>query len=288
MQFSFKSEDGFSMLCIADADVYAVGDVHGQFERLMYNIKASDIRDSVIIIAGDIGLGFNSSKYMELMYESKMKKVLEERNVLIIGVRGNHDKPCLFNDDEQRVQYPRFIAVPDYTLVKVDNGKGSNVVWALLVGGAISIDRTYRMKSAELEMELYYRYGHTPRESYWIDEPPVYDEEKLSDILGVLEKEKAKIDCVITHTCPTFCFPTTKSSIEGWLKADPELENDLDKERDTMENLYDALISNNQTLERWVYGHFHDSHVDFINDTKFVLLSNIERKFDCEIVARNL
>ena len=50
---------------------------------------------------------------------------------------------------------------------------------------------------------------HVP-ETYWEDEPNVYDGTELDE----LEKHGIRIDTICTHTCPSFCYPTGKESIQ--------------------------------------------------------------------------
>ena len=47
--------------------------------------------------------------------------------------------------------------------------------------------------------------------SYWSDEMPVYDKEKLDSI-----SQELKIDTVITHTTPSFCELILKDGLKEW------------------------------------------------------------------------
>ena len=62
---------------------------------------------------------------------------MNQANNWIVFVRGNHDNPAYF--DGATFYYKRFIAVPDYTILQACNHT------ILCVGGAISIDRIYRI-----------------------------------------------------------------------------------------------------------------------------------------------
>ena len=67
----------------------------------------------------------------------EMPSRMNQANNWIVFVRGNHDNPAYF--DGATFNYKRFIAVPDYTILQAC----SHTI--LCVGGAISIDRIYRI-----------------------------------------------------------------------------------------------------------------------------------------------
>ena len=67
----------------------------------------------------------------------EMPSRMNQANNWIVFVRGNHDNPAYF--DGATFYYKRFIAVPDYTILQACNHT------ILCVGGAISIDRIYRI-----------------------------------------------------------------------------------------------------------------------------------------------
>lgn len=87
-------------------------------------------------MAGDCGFGFEKKEYYEQMVRRNTKR-MNQANNWIVFVRGNHDNPAYF--DGTTFNYKRFIAVPDYTILQACNHS------ILCVGGAISIDRIYRI-----------------------------------------------------------------------------------------------------------------------------------------------
>ena len=91
------------------------------------------------------------------------------------------------------------------------------------------------------------------------------------------------IDTVVTHTAPSFCPLQDKHGVRSWLLSDPELFSDLDKERDIMDQIYSELIKYNHQLERWYYGHFHESAATHIDNVIFKML-DIEEM--CELPQR--
>ena len=193
-------------------------------------------------------------------------------------VRGNHDDPSYFN--EEKINFTNIKSVPDYSIITVGD------YHILCVGGGISIDRLYRKAEYEGRLKLAQTYHpyFTEEElknvfcfpSYWEDEMPVYDEDKLNEIndLGL------NISYVISHTSPHFCFKNDKDGIKRFIEKDPQLSEDLDVERATMTSIYNKLKEDNHLLLKWVYGHFHSHNDDMIEGTRFIALCASDWTFD--------
>lgn len=248
--------------------IYAVGDIHGCFNKLVEMIKRYDITNSCIIVCGDCGLGFLSINGTSTDL-SKLNKLAKDNNVHIVMVRGNHDDPAYFNNGY--INTDNIIAVPDYTVL---NGS------ILLVGGATSIDRTYRQDKEEYRYRKYsmyhpdktiYDYRAEYGSFYWYDEAPIYSEEAMDELI----KEGIKIKHVCTHTCPSFCDPQEKDGIRSWIAHDPGLEEDINNERQVMDNIWNRLVTDTHPLESWTYGHYHrHSHEDY-EGVSFTMLDAI-------------
>ena len=115
------------------------GDVHGDFNQLVFKLCVQyRMRDALLIVAGDCGFGFEKRESYENMVRRNVKR-MNEANNWIVFVRGNHDNPAYF--DGCAFRYKRFVAVPDYAIIQAC----SHTI--LCVGGAISIDRQYRMNT---------------------------------------------------------------------------------------------------------------------------------------------
>lgn len=241
--------------------LYISGDIHGEFRTLAYNIKRLGIKDAVIIVAGDCGIGFEKIEHYEQLYR-KIKKTLDKNNCILLLVRGNHDDPCYF--EEELVDFPRMKTIPDYSTVK------ASYRTVLCVGGAISVDRHER----QLDIEMRRLTRKSEISIYWENEYPVYKESEIQQIsdLGI------SIDTVVTHTAPSFCYPQTKRGIEFRMINDKDLEKDIDNERSVMTQIYNKLIENNHKIKDWMYGHFHLSHTEFIDGVRFSLLDIDELK----------
>ena len=228
------------------------GDLHGEFNLLRFIIKSNEFKDSVIVIAGDCGFGFEKLAYYMNIY-NKMKKLLEERNILVLFVRGNHDDPAYFNN--KMINFEYFKTIPDYEVLSFSDG--FNV---LCVGGATSIDRKWRIHKQE---DAIYR------KLYWEDESPVYN----NGALDTIKANGINVDMVIAHSSPKFAPLHTKEGIEMFLLDDDLLESDIESERTILTLVYNHLINDGHKLKYWIYGHFHQ-HSRFISieNVKFVML----------------
>jgi hypothetical protein len=226
------------------SNIIVVGDTHGKIKELGYNIRERyKITDSIICLAGDIGLGFNKPMY-HLNEFKYFNEIAKKTNNVIFVVRGNHDDPEYFNG--QCFEYSNVKLVPDYYFLE------TQIYDILFVGGGISIDRTYR----------------TLGSTYWMNEFPVYREDKLKII--------DKPDIVITHSAPTFCHPTDKIGLLEWSKLDKQLLEDCDKDRMVFTKIFDYLKNNNKQPKHWIYGHFHMSYNQLIDGTQFKVLNELE------------
>ena len=237
------------------------GDIHGDFTSLVYKCCVQyGMTDTLIIVAGDCGFGFENPSYYEDVYK-KCRNKLSKANNWIVFVRGNHDNPAYFND--QHIKHARWMTIPDYSIIKAC---GHTI---LCVGGATSIDRALRMASKKYHLPT--KDNPLIPTSYWLNEQPVFDQERLD----VIDKNHA-IDVVITHTSPSFCALTSHNFLEDWIMVDPALLDDLKNERQVMDDIYNYLYTKNHPLRYWYYGHFHESWHEQINDTMFHLLDIME------------
>ena len=126
-------------------DLYCIGDIHGKFNSIKGFIKQNDIRNSLIIVCGDCGIGFESTKHYEQTVFPDIIHILKKYNDKLIFIRGNHDSRTIF--DSGIFNYDELKVVPDYTVVNIYYNEDKCAVKhsILCVGGATSIDRTYRL-----------------------------------------------------------------------------------------------------------------------------------------------
>ena len=149
-----------------------IGDVHGEFKELSNKLANTNVKNSTFIQVGDFGLGFKR-KENEAAELNTLNKRLKDLNNEMYVIRGNHDDPSYFTSNRS---YSNILFLEDYTLLKVE---GKNI---LLVGGAISIDRSWRVLN----------------NSYWLEEVFVYDKIKLENALRNFDR----VDIVVTHNAP--------------------------------------------------------------------------------------
>ena len=230
-------------------DLYFVGDIHGNFRSFMKNIE--NYKDTCFIICGDIGIGFSDQPLRKLQgfIKTTMLPFLQKRNNKVFCIRGNHDNPEYFKNN--LINNDFFKLVDDYTVITYQN---NNI---LCIGGGLSIDRIDR----------------TVGKSYWTDEMPVFDKNKIDEILS-----KFEINIIATHTAPSFVAIKDKGKIVSYfLIFDKNLQDDLKKERKTMDDIYNYIIQK-QLIKCWYYGHFHGSFLEQVNNTTFIGLNIEEMK----------
>ena len=225
--------------------IVVVGDIHGDFNKLIHKCCLRyKLRDTLIVVAGDCGIGFERPGYYDYVYE-RNRKYLSRSNCWLVMMRGNHDNPAYFNGSH-RLCHERFMTVPDYAVLTACG----HVL--LCVGGAVSVDRNMRMNSP------YYHDadGCDPleRNVYWKDEAPVFDRGRVEEIGKVFE-----IDTVVTHSAPSVCDRIVKMGLYSFSIDDDQLLGDVEEERKTLEQLRSYLLECGHPLRRWFYGHFHQS-----------------------------
>lgn len=261
----------FALYDFPECDSIVVsGDIHGDFNLLVNKMCVQyQMRNTLLIVAGDCGFGFEKKDYYENMVRRNVKRINEHNN-WILFLRGNHDNPAYF--DGTTFKHKRFIAIPDYSVVKAKEHT------ILCVGGAISIDRHYRIEVWEQKQKKLHKYTHkTSIEDklqtnyYWVNEAPNYNEDLLSMITAAYQ-----VDTIITHTAPSFCELQSKSGLTQWAANDEHLLVDVQKERETMDAVYEKMKGTHQPISHWFYGHFHQSWHSSIEGVLFRMLDIME------------
>ena len=211
--------------------IFYLGDTHEVF--IINRLLESRLPEgSLVIHVGDLGLGFGP-KIHDKIDLAKLNETLVNNDLTLWAIRGNHDDPQWWNNQRLTEEFSNIELVPDYTAREVNGEK------YLFVGGAISVDRN-----------AHYSNGTPVREqgrTWWADE--VVEERDLAQI--------SECDVLITHTCPSYIGPPTKSShMDYYAKNDPTLLDELTQERHFMDQLV------NKTKPRLlVCGHMHRSEI---------------------------
>lgn len=222
--------------------VLVCGDIHGDFKGVVYKLCIQyGCTDTILIIAGDCGFGFEKHGYYETIYNQVASR-LRKANNWVLFVRGNHDDPSYFS--KEKVSYKRWRCVPDYSIVQAC---GHNI---LCVGGATSIDRYMRKDENMRRSER----GHTQTAVWWPEEASVFDEDALLYI-----PVESPIDAVVSHTAPSFCELSSHRGLQSWAATDPNLITDVMQERKIMDQILCTLKENEHPVKHWYYGHFHQS-----------------------------
>lgn len=267
---------------------YFIGDIHGEFNSLKSCIKKYELANCILFCSGDIGLGFEKPQHYKNIFP-KINRLCKEQNVNIIFIRGNHDDPVYF--DNKTINYSHIKAVSDYTVVQIfnkfDEFQTVPIHSVLCVGGATSIDRTYRLQVMNNYIDSYMRRHHNSSieeaknnipKGYWEDEQPIFDEEILNDI----KENNIQIDVICSHTCPSNCQPLTKYDNERRFIEDPQLKEDITQERVIIDQIRNKIIKDNHPLNLWVYGHYHYRNNEIIDNVKYIMLDMMRMgKWDC-------
>lgn len=236
------------------------GDIHGDFVPLVYEISVRyGMHDTLVIVAGDCGFGFEKPNAYDNTFR-RIEKRLVQNNCWIAMVRGNHDDPAYFElqaDGNTPIHHARWRTVPDYAVIQAC---GRTV---LCVGGAVSVDRQIRLR----EMKR-----HVGKLCYWSNETVRYDAEALDAIRDA----GLQVDIVVTHTAPSICEFKSKQGLATWAQYDATLLDDCDAERSAMDKILVHLKHDRHPLERWYYGHFHNSWHSEIDGVWFKMLDVTE------------
>ena len=234
--------------------VIVCGDIHGDFGLLVDKLCVRyGCRDTLLIVAGDCGFGFEKTGHYQAVY-TKLARKLRKANNWIAFVRGNHDDPSYF--EEKKIDFERWRTVPDYSVIRAN---GHNI---LCVGGAVSIDRAMRIPKNTKEKPI-----------FWADEAPVFRPDEIQSI-----PPDIKIDTVVTHTAPSSCEISSQDGILTWADNDSSLLKDCTQERRTMDMVKAFLENQGHHPQDWFYGHFHQSWTGNIDDTQFHMLDIMEFK----------
>lgn len=215
--------------------IILVGDVHGVFGQLRYDIGRLHT-DAYIIQVGDFGLGFHKPNYYRTEL-TDISRTLDKTNSHLYVIRGNHDDPEYFKQTNNPFDLSNITLLEDYSELQL---LGKSI---LLIGGAVSVDRRFR----------------TQGKTWWSDEDFNL---KLEDQFPYKDRQ---YDLVVTHTRPGVCGAFKGfDNIQYWCDQDPDLKNDLIEESQQLDYLYERTKPKD-----WTYGHFHRSDSTQYEDTKF-------------------
>lgn len=209
---------------------YITGDTHGEFYRIeQFCEEYETSKEDVMIILGDAGINFSLNER-----DLRLKRELAELPITLFCIHGNHEeRPYMIDSYEEKEwnggtvyweeDFPNILFAKDGEIYDLDGKK------CLVIGGAYSIDKYYRLRVG----------------APWFETEQPTDEIK-DYVEAQLEKNDWQVDCVFTHTVPLPYEPIW-AFIPGidQSKVDKSTENWL------------AWIEENLSYESWYAGHYH-------------------------------
>ncbi len=210
--------------------VYLTGDTHRDFYRIFqFCEEYGTTTDDILVILGDAGINI----YCDIR-DNNLKRELIELPITLLCVHGNHEeRPFLLDNYEEKSwhegivyyeeEYPNLLFAKDGEIYDFDGKK------AIVIGGAYSIDKYYRLRNglAWFESEL--------------------PTEEIKDYVEAqLEKCHWSVDYVFSHTVPVDYEPV-------WAFIPGIDQSTVDK---SMENWL-QYIEDNLDYDSWYAGHYH-------------------------------
>lgn len=210
-----------------------IGDVHGKYDRYKAILRSGPPGS---IQVGDMGVGFRKWPHGDFSTNPPHAVMVEHKARFI---RGNHDNP------RECYKHSQFIT------------DGSVEGDVMFVGGALSIDKAYRV----------------PDFSWWEQE-----ELSISELNGLVDRYIAiKPRVMITHDCP-------REVGEAILAVIPTMSAPYKKIESRTCQAFQSMWSAHSP-DLWVFGHWHHSfdhvlHGGRDKGTRFVCLAELEYRDD--------
>ena len=216
-----------------------VSDTHGKVaERLAHIPSTLNPKETAIIILGDAGFNFWLNKS-----DTKTKREANKYGYTIYCVRGNHEErpeqlniqryfdENVNNDIYMESEFPNIKYFVDGEIYKLGCYR------TLVIGGAYSIDK-------------YYRLAQAPKNAKWTGWFP-HEQLSSKEMTAITEKVKGQwFDFVLTHTCP-FSWEPQDLFLSGLNQS--TVDNSMEKWMDKLKEQINYTI--------WLFGHFHDNRV---------------------------
>lgn len=216
--------------------IYITGDTHGDMQRIHYLCNIEKLtEEDVIIILGDAGINYYGTDAGILWdRQTLMKESLADLKVKIFCIHGNHERRPYTCSGYKETYYlgGKVWIDPNYpNIIFAKDGEifDFNGLKAIVIGGAYSVDKPYRLENGL---------------SWFDDEQP--DDNTKSFVRSQLEKENWEVDIVLSHTVP-FKYRPVDAFIEG--------VNESDVDTSTEEWLQE--IEEKLTYKKWYAGHYH-------------------------------
>jgi DNA repair exonuclease SbcCD nuclease subunit len=203
--------------------LFFVGDIHGEFREMIWKATQQyGLRGADLVVLGDFGIGFDGR--LKYDYGRAVKK-MEEYDIEVFSIRGNHDNPKYFKDDPEmktllEETYPKIHFLADHRVYKI----GGKDIYT--IGGGGSTDIKFR----------------TPGKTWWEGE---YIEEKpVKELPG-------RVDIIISHEAPLTFEPV----ISRFEETPEEQYQKILAGRKYLETVLKEV-----RCEEWYYGHYHQHY----------------------------
>lgn len=210
--------------------IYITGDKHGEFRDVFAFCEDNNTNlDDILIVLGDAGINYFANKY-----DYRLKDKLKMLNITLFCIHGNHEeRPYNISTYKTKKFHGGLVYYEeDYpNILFADDGKiyNFNGKKTLVIGGAYSIDKDFRII-----------YGYNWYES----EQPT--EEIKNKVRNVLNKNKYKMDVILSHTCPYKYIPREMFlSGVNQSKVDNSTKYFLDE------------IEDKTNYDKWYCGYYH-------------------------------
>lgn len=225
------------------------GDTHGHvMERISKIPSCYEASETALIILGDAGINFYLNKT-----DAKNKKIINNTGFTLYLVRGNHEErpenlPNIRAKYDTEVngfiyyeeEFPNIRYFADGCSYKILDKS------VLVIGGAYSVDKWYRLQMAGI-MDEYHPDYKNPHKTGWFPDEQLNPKE-MNDIISCWEGEK--FDIILTHTYPISWEPTDLF-ITGLdqSKVDKTMEKFLEEVKEKVD------------WGIWLFGHHHSDRL---------------------------
>lgn len=230
------------------------GDMHGGMATVtrLGNIARNmldeqKIEETAVIILGDAGLNFYLNNT-----DKKYKKMINSMGICVYCVRGNHEeRPENLGYDLDYDPEVKGLVYLDPNFENIKYLVDGEEYWfgdhsALVIGGAYSIDKRYRLARA----------GYMPEEAETADPKKCgwFKDEQLTaqEMSAISDNVNGKhFDFILSHTCPLSWEPT-----DLFLNGIDQSQVDKSMEiwMDDLKNKIDWRI--------WLFGHYHADRIE--------------------------
>lgn len=226
--------------------IFVRGDTHGDLdflENFCYDNK-TDLQDYLIIL-GDVGINYFLNKK-----EEKIKKRISNLPITLICIHGNHEERPANISSYILVAKPELNCncwiEPEHPniLFPMDGLMSINNISFLVLGGAYSIDKEYRLINGW----------------HWFADEQMPENER--NRILYLTDQVNNFDYILSHTAPISEEPTYLFlKFVDQTKVDKTMEIFLEK------------IKNKVNFKKWFFGHYHDDAI--LNDKFRIMLNDI-------------